>query len=101
MDYENLVRKFLKEKQSIGLSKESLYYYERNLDLFIKFLGNNTIEDNTFYDYQLWLSASHNIKKISIQTYARATKVFLRWLVKNNYIDIDLKKFNCLKLKEE
>ena len=97
MDYENLVRKFLKEKQSIGLSKESLYYYERNLDLFIKFLDNNTIEDNTFYDYQLWLSASHNIKKISIQTYARATKVFLRWLVKNNYIDIDLKKIQLLK----
>lgn len=97
MKYENLVGEFLQEKQSIGLSSESIYYYKRNLNLFIQFLGNNPIENSTFYNYQLWLSNNHNIKKISIQTYARATKVFLRWLVKNNYIDIDLKKIQLLK----
>lgn len=35
-----------------------------------------------------------------MQTYARATKVFLRWLVKNDYIDIDLKKIQLIKFEK-
>ena len=88
---------FLKEKKSVGLSEDSLYYYERNLNLFVEFLGGNDIDDDTFLNYQLWLNENLNVKKISIQTYARATKVFLRWLVKNNYINIDLEKIQLIK----
>ena len=91
------VEQFLKEKKSVGLSEDSLYYYKRNLNLFVEFLGGTDIDDDTFLNYQLWLSENLNVKKISIQTYARATKVFLRWLVKNNYINIDLEKIQLIK----
>lgn len=91
------VEQFLKEKKSVGLSEDSLYYYKRNLNLFVEFLGGTDIDDDTFLNYQLWLSENLNVKKISIQTYARATKVFLRWLVKNNYTNIDLEKIQLIK----
>lgn len=91
------VEQFLNEKKSVGLSEDSLYYYERNLNLFVEFLGGDDIDDDTFLNYQLWLNEHLNVKKISIQTYARATKVFLRWLVKNNYINIDLEKIQLIK----
>lgn len=92
-----LFDKFLNEKKSVGLAKDSLYYYERNLGLFLQYIEENEINDDTFLNYQLWLSEHLNVKKVSIQTYARATKVFLRWLVNNNYINIDLNKIQLIK----
>lgn len=94
---EILIDRFLTEKEAIGLSLESLYYYKRNLALFYKFICDRHITDNTFIDYQLWLENNLQIKKVSIQTYARATKVFLRWLNANKYITIDIDKIKLIK----
>ena len=54
-----------------------------------------------FKSYQLYISEHRNINKISVRTYARAVKVFYRWLYFENYIDIDINRLNLMKANKE
>lgn len=50
--------------------------------------------------YQKWLLETYSVKKISIQTYSRATKALLRWLQRENFINININKLELVKAEQ-
>ena len=54
-----------------------------------------------FKSYQLYISENLNINRVSVRTYARAVKVFLRWLYFEEYIDIDVNKLLLMKANKD
>lgn len=93
---------FISEQFSKGNSQETLYYYNYNIPPFIKFCeakGKNDVEDldtNIFEEYKAFLlKTKTDTKKISLQTYCRAVKVFLNWL---NEKQLLLQNIGSLKL---
>lgn len=96
---------FMQEQQFRGNSTYTLEYYKRSLNMFINFCSvEMDIEDldiMTFKAYQLYISEHLEINKISVRTYARAVKVFYRWLYFENYIDIDINRLNLMKANKE
>ncbi len=96
---------FMQEQRFRGNSEYTLSYYERTLKMFVDFCGSDTdVEDldiMTFKSYQLHISEHREINKISVRTYARAVKVFYRWLYFENYIDIDINRLNLIKANKE
>ena len=54
-----------------------------------------------FKSYQMNLLETRDINKISVRTYARAVKVFYRWLYFEEYIDIDINRLNLMKANKE
>ena len=79
---KDAIERFIFTKKAIGRSKDTIIYYSRNLNLFYQYFGNRNvkeIQDHTFMKYQKWLLETYSVKKISIQTYSRATKALLRW----------------------
>ena len=88
-----------------GNSNYTLDYYERSLKMFLNFCGNDMdIEDIDvvlFKSYQLYISENLNINRVSVRTYARAVKVFLRWLYFEDYIDIDVNKLLLMKATKD
>ena len=96
---------FMQEQKFRGNSVYTLEYYERTLKMFLDFCSPDMdIEDldiMIFKSYQLHLFESRNINKISVRTYARAVKVFYRWLYFEEYIDIDINRLNLMKANKE
>lgn len=96
---------FMQEQQFRGNSTYTLEYYERSLNMFINFCSAEMdIEDldiMTFKAYQLYISEHRDINKISVRTYARAVKVFYRWLFFEGYIDIDINKLTLMKASKD
>lgn len=96
---------FIQEQMYRGNSNYTLDYYERSLKMFLNFCGNDMdIEDIDvvlFKSYQLYISENLNINRVSVRTYARAVKVFLRWLYFEEYIDIDVNKLLLMKANKD
>ena len=101
----NAYEMFMQEQKFRGNSDYTLEYYRRSLKMFIDFCGaDSDIEDldiMTFKAYQLYISEHRDINKISVRTYARAVKVFYRWLYFENYIDIDINRLNLMKANKD
>lgn len=96
---------FMQEQKFRGNSEYTLSYYERCLKMFLDFCGSDLdVEDldiMIFKSYQLYVSESREINKISVRTYARAVKVFYRWLYFENFIDIDINRLNLMKANKD
>lgn len=96
---------FIQEQMYRGNSNYTLDYYEHSLKMFLNFCGNDMdIEDIDvvlFKSYQLYISENLNINRVSVRTYARAVKVFLRWLYFEDYIDIDVNKLLLMKATKD
>lgn len=96
---------FIQEQKFRGNAEKTLEYYERTLKMFLDFCSPDMdIEDLDillFKSYQLHLLETRDINKISVRTYARAVKVFYRWLYFEDYIDIDINKLNLMKANKE
>lgn len=96
---------FMQEQKFRGNSNYTLDYYKRSLKLFLNFCGNDMdIEDIDvvlFKSYQLYISENLDINRVSVRTYARAVKVFLRWLYFEDYIDIDVNKLLLMKATKD
>lgn len=101
MNNSLLIKKFLDEKKSIGSSNDTLIYYKTQLELFSEYINDGKIDSFTFINYQIWLQDKLNVKLITIQTYARAVKTFLRWATENRYINIDVSKLKLIKAEKE
>ncbi len=97
--------KFMQEQRYRGNSSYTLEYYKRSLKMFLDFCGTDMdIEDIDvvlFKSYQLYISEHFNINRVSVRTYARAVKVFLRWLYFEEYIDIDVNKLLLMKASKD
>lgn len=97
------IERFIFTKKAIGRSKDTITYYSRNLNLFYQYFGNRNIkeiQDHTFMKYQKWLLETYSVKRISIQTYSRATKALLRWLQRENFINININKLELVKAEQ-
>lgn len=105
MTVNNAYEMFMQEQCFRGNSTYTLEYYKRSLNMFINFCSAEMdVEDldiMTFKAYQLYISEHREINKISVRTYARAVKVFYRWLYFENYIDIDINRLNLMKANKE
>lgn len=96
---------FLQEQQFRGNSKETLAYYKITLNMFMDYCGRDLDIDDLdvmlFKSYQLYLLQSKDIKKVSIRTYARAVRVFYRYLYFEDVIDINVNKLQLIKTDKE
>lgn len=105
MTFLEAYKLFIQEQMYRGNSNYTLDYYERSLKMFLNFCGNDMdIEDIDvvlFKSYQLYISENLNINRVSVRTYARAVKVFLRWLYFEDYIDIDVNKLLLMKATKD
>lgn len=98
-------RLFMQEQQFRGNSKYTIEYYKRSLKMFLDFctpeLDIEELDIILFKSYQLYILENRNINKISVRTYARAVKVFLRWLFFENYIDVNINKLQLMRANKE
>lgn len=96
---------FMQEQKFRGNSKETISYYKICLNMFIDYCGRDLdIEDLDiilFKSYQLFLSESKDIKKVSVRTYSRAVRVFYRYLFFEDLIDININKLKLIKADKE
>lgn len=96
---------FLQEQKFRGNSPYTIDYYKRSLKIFIDFctpeLDIEDIDIILFKSYQLYILENREINKISVRTYARAVKVFFRWLYFENYIDIDINRLQLMKANKD
>lgn len=94
MDLNEAFSLFIQDNFSKGNSKETLYYYNYNIPPFIEFCASKKIfevekvDSKIFDDYKSHLLLSNpNTKKITLQTYSRAVKVFINWLNDFNLVN--------------
>lgn len=96
---------FLQEQQFRGNSKETISYYKITLNMFMDYCGRDLDIDDLdvilFKSYQMYLDTEKDIKRVSVQTYARAVRVFYRYLYFEDLIDIDINKLKLIKSKKE
>ena len=96
---------FLQEQQFSGNSKETISYYKITLNMFMDYCGRDLDIDDLdvilFKSYQMYLDTEKDIKRVSVQTYARAVRVFYRYLYFEDLIDIDINKLKLIKSKKE
>ncbi|MBQ9673194.1 MAG: tyrosine-type recombinase/integrase [Ruminococcus sp.] len=92
---------FMAEQKMRGNSADTISYYKITLNMFIDFCGEDLDIDDLdvllFKQYQLFLSDTKNIKRVSIRTYARAVRVFYRYLYFEDMLDIDINKLRLMK----
>lgn len=96
---------FVEEQKFRGNSPYTLDYYERCLNLFINFCNKDMCIDDIdvllFKSYQLYISDTLPINRVSVRTYTRAVKVFIRWLYFEGYLDIDINKLTLMKANKD
>ena len=96
---------FMQEQQFRGNSRETISYYKITLNMFMDYCGRDLDIDDLdimlFKSYQLYLSDSKNIKKVSVRTYSRAVRVFYRYLYFEDMIDININKLKLIKADKE
>ena len=105
MDIVKAYDMFMEEQRFRGNSPETISYYKITLNMFFDFCGRDIDVDDLdiimFKSYQLYLSEHKSIKKVSIRTYARAVKVFYRYLYNEDLIDIKVDKLKLIKANRD
>ncbi len=91
MRVSEVLDKFIFEKTIIGSTEKTIFYYEQQVGFFVKFVKDIEIENITYSDYQEYIYYLRNKKNklstVTIRTYARAVKVFLKWCYEHKYIN--------------
>lgn len=85
-----MIVEFLEYQFLIGNTTKTIKYYSENLALFSRFLALHDLDiaDVQCYDnYAKMLLKRRNIKRVTVRTYLRAVRVFLRWCTDKKYID--------------
>jgi len=97
MTLSNAIEEFLFEQAARGNSKNTVRDYRTKLSFFLKYYGDLDVRSITVKDCRdYYLHLREKIENtISIQTYIRSLRAFLKWLFTSEYIDVDL----CLKFK--
>lgn len=95
---------FMQEQKFRGNSNQTIDYYKITLNMFFDFCGDILVQDLDvflFKNYQIFLLEHKNIKRVSIRTYARAVRVFYRFLFFNDFLDIDINKLQLIKFEKD
>lgn len=94
----DLVQEFYLDQTARGNSSDTLVYYRYCLGHFMRFTGDDfDLKDLTprFLKQYVVHLANSEISSISVQSYVRGLRAFLKWLYDEKYIDVDL----CLRFK--
>ena len=88
------ISEFLLDQRVRGNSSKTLDYYSFSLDLFSKFYcADRDLSDLSLRickEYYLHLVEDRTVNSVSIQSYIRALRSFLRWLYNEEYIEINI-----------
>ena len=100
LDY--MCEKFLNEMQSTkNLSNKTIIAYRSDLHDFIKYLGENQIDNLTIIDYVKYLSSERQLQGSTINRKLVVLKVFFKFLYSNNYIEENYYNSHFFKFKKE
>lgn len=91
------IEEFILEQRVRGNSSATVSYYRNVLTYFSEFTGNVDVTDLTLQrcrEYYLFL-AEDDINSVSVQSYVRGLRAFLRWLYDSEYINQNI----CAKFK--
>ncbi len=98
MTISTVIEEFMLDQRVRGNSPATLEYYERTLRFFTDFIGfkaqlsDITLRDCKEYAAELQRSS---ITSVSVQSYVRGLRAFLRWCYENDYLESDI----CAKFK--
>ncbi len=85
---------FLIEQKVRGNSSQTVEYYSFALSLFSRFFGaDRDVSDLTLRickEYYLHLKDDNSLNSVSVQSYIRGLRSFLRWLYDEGYIDVNI-----------
>lgn len=105
MNLSQAYEMFMQEQKFRGNSQETISYYKICLNMFIDYCGSDLdvsdLDVILFKGYQLHLQETKNIKRVSVRTYARAVRVFYRYLYFEDLIDININKLQLMKANTE
>lgn len=97
-ELHSLIKEFLLDQAVRGNSRKTLDYYEISLKMFSSFFGSSITVDKitvtSCREYFLNLT-KQSLSSVSVQSYVRALRAFLKWMYDNDYIEIDI----CQKFK--
>ena len=91
------IEDFILEQRVRGNSSATVSYYRNVLTYFLEFAGNVDITELTLQlcrEYYIYL-ADDDINSVSVQSYVRGLRAFLRWLYDFEHIDQNI----CAKFK--
>ena len=97
MHLDAAIEEFILEQRVRGNSSATVSYYRNVLTYFSEFTGNVDVTDLTLQrcrEYYLFL-AEDDINSVSVQSYVRGLRAFLRWLYDSEYINQNI----CAKFK--
>ena len=97
MTINDAIKEFLLEQASRGNSRKTVKDYRTKLMFFLNFTGDIDVNDITVSLCRRYhLSLCERISNtVSVQTYVRSLRAFLKWLFVEEYIDYDI----CYKFK--
>ena len=91
MILQDAIDEFILDQRVRGNSQATIDYYSFALNLFLTYFGyNSDVSDITLTlckQYYVYLSEDKTVNSVSIQSYVRGLRTFLRWLYNNNYIE--------------
>lgn len=94
MTLQSAIDEFLIEQRVRGNSQQTLDYYSFALGLFSGFIGADhdvrEIDLRLCKRYYLHLVEEKNVNSVSIQSYIRGLRSFLRWIYDEEYIETNI-----------
>jgi site-specific recombinase XerD len=85
--------KFIENQYLIGNSSKTIKNYNEKIDYFIKHNGNVDLENFDIYNVNGYIFdiMKRDVSRETQRTYIRHIKVFVNYLINNNYIKSDIK----------
>lgn len=91
LDFQELKQEYLQHCQSKGLAPSTVGGYNRNINYFLDWLGNQTLDNKCIQQYTKHLQQTTNRNAISLNTLLRSVKIWLDWCYNEDYISTPIK----------
>ncbi len=108
MTLDKAFETFILRQKAKGNSKETIKYYNYNIPFFISFCKEYNCTDTYDLSVELFemykchlLEVKLKTRKISLQTYVRAVKVFYKWLYEEGKLEKGIKMDKLTLIKAE
>ena len=99
MNINIAINDFLLDQRVRGNSQATIDYYSFALGLFSQYVGPDFVLSDLSLrlckEYYVYLIEDKSVNSVSVQSYIRGLRSFLRWLYDNDYIDTNI----CEKFK--
>lgn len=104
MKLQQALDTFLIDQQIRGNSSKTILYYTQSIGQYISFVGGSTrlldVDLQGLREYYFYLS-QRDLSSVTIQTYIRALRAFLRWCYDEEFISVNwAEKFKLPKAKK-